>query len=174
MDGDYITDLVLTVLQRGGYNRRVSRIAASNMALEGLGQAPPDHMPEIFPYLVRGTIPHASDETIQKIQSLYTYPADLPAKLGWDWVTDITYACNAYYTAKAYAPKAQRYVMSVPPAIHALDQSCEYYLSGLTSHPLVSVGSCSVMDMGHKAFLSYGPVVHVPTLLPSKYAEARN
>ncbi|EGD91322.1 hypothetical protein H112_01127 [Trichophyton rubrum D6] len=138
VDGEYITDLVLTVLERGGYNKRVSRVAASNMALEGLGQAPPDHMPEIFPYLVRGTIPHASDETIQKIQSLYTYPADLPAKLGWDWVTDITYACNAYYTAKAYAPKAQRYVMSVPPAIHALDQSYYFYQDNTTT-PVTNV-----------------------------------
>ncbi|EEQ28242.1 hypothetical protein McanMca71_005942 [Microsporum canis] len=138
VDGKYITDLLHTTLRRGRHNQRVSKLAVSNMALEGLGQAPPDHMPELFPYLVRGTIPHASDETVQKIQSLYSYPPDLPAKLGWDWVTDISYACNAYYTAKAYAQKAQRYVMSVPPATHALDQSYYFYQDNTTT-PVTSV-----------------------------------
>ncbi|EFQ98659.1 gut esterase 1 [Nannizzia gypsea CBS 118893] len=138
VDGEYITDHISTILGRGGYNRGVSRVAASNMALEGREQAPTDNVPEIFPFLVRGTIPYASDETIQKIRSLYSYPADLPAKLAWDWVTDITYACNAYHTAKAYASKAQRYVMSVPPAIHALDQSYYFYQDNTTT-PVASV-----------------------------------
>ncbi|KAK2871625.1 hypothetical protein FQN49_002997 [Arthroderma sp. PD_2] len=139
VDGEYIKDLLPTILSKGeGYNKRVSRVAVSNMALEGLGQAPMDHMPELFPFLVRGTIPHASNETIQKIQSLYEYPPDLAVKLGWDWVTDITFACNAYFTAKAYAHKAQRYVMSVPPATHALDQSYYFYQDNATT-PVTSV-----------------------------------
>ncbi|KAL2362818.1 hypothetical protein RJZ56_004289 [Blastomyces dermatitidis] len=36
------------------------------------------------------------------------------------------FACNAYFNAKAYKNKAQRYAMTIPPATHGLDQT--YFL----------------------------------------------
>ena len=94
------------------------------MANEEMGMTPDTDMPSAFPELVRKTIPNADNATINHIQSLYEYPVDLPQKLAWNWATDMTFACNAYHTAKAYENKAQRYVMSIPPATHGLDQNC--------------------------------------------------
>lgn len=129
VDGDYITDLLPTLLTKGRYNKKVKNVAVGNTANEGLGMGPPEGMPGLFPYLVRGTIPGATDATVERIQSLYSYPPELPQKLGWDWATDISFACNAYFTAKAYKNHAQRHVMSIPPADHGSDLGCAYYPS---------------------------------------------
>ncbi|KAK2745655.1 hypothetical protein FQN57_003551 [Myotisia sp. PD_48] len=127
VDGKYIRDFLPILLSEGKVNKKVKRVAVSNMENEGTTMSPPGGMPGIFPSLVRGTIPKASDQTIQKIQSLYQYPPNLPVKLGWDWMTDISFACNAYYTAKQFKNQAQRHVMTIPPAIHALDQAYWFY-----------------------------------------------
>ena len=125
VDGEYITDLLPALLTRGQHNKRIKRVAVGNTANEGMTQSPPaEVMPGAFPHFVRGTIPGASDETIERVKALYSYPPEHPEKLGWDWATDVVFACNAYFTAKEYMNQAQRYVMSIPPGSHGLDQSC--------------------------------------------------
>jgi carboxylesterase type B len=124
VDGIYIRDLLPVLLKQGLYNRGVKEVVLGNMANEGMGMIPDIDLPHAFPALVRETIPYAGNATIKRIQSLYKYRTDLPQKLAWDWATDMTFACNAYFTAKAYKNKARRYVMTIPPATHALDQSC--------------------------------------------------
>jgi carboxylesterase type B len=125
VDGRYIQDHLPLLLASGKYNRRVKRVIASNMENEGMYMSPSDGMPETFPPLVRETAPGASDETIARIQSMYDYPPGLPEKLAWDWATDISFACNAYSIAKAYSNKAQRNVMTIPPATHGQDINCK-------------------------------------------------
>ena len=83
-------------------------------------------MPQRFPLLVRANIPNASDHAIKTLQSLYSYPPELPEKLAWDEVTDIVFACNSLNIARAYKNIARRYIFSVPPATHALDLSCKH------------------------------------------------
>ena len=130
VDGDYITDLLPALLTKGRHNRKVKAVVASNMANEGMTQSPPaEVMPGAFPDFVRGTIPGASDETVERITALYRYPPDHPEKLGWAWATDVVFACNAHFTAKVYKNRAQRYVMSIPPASHGLDQGCMFPVS---------------------------------------------
>ena len=83
-------------------------------------------MPTRFPELVRANIPNVSNESIAKLQSLYTYPPQLPEQLAWDYVTDIVFGCSASNIAAAYVNRAKRFVFSVPPAFHGADLSCMY------------------------------------------------
>ncbi|OJD14759.1 hypothetical protein AJ78_04933 [Emergomyces pasteurianus Ep9510] len=133
VDGEYIKDLPPALLARGSYNRNMKRVVVGNMANEGMGLSLDVGMPDSFPALVRKTMPYADNDTIKRIQSMYTYPAEQPEKLSWDWTTDMSFACNAYFTAKAYKNKAQRYIMTVPPATHGLDQSYFFFHDNVTT-----------------------------------------
>lgn len=95
------------------------------MEYEGHGLISNENMPQAFPDLVRENFPTASNETIERIQSLFPYPPELPEKLAWDWFTSMLHACHAYSISKAYGDKARRYVMTIPPATHGLDLSCK-------------------------------------------------
>ena len=57
--------------------------------------------------------------------TLYNYPPGLPEKLAWDWKGDAVFFCHALALAEKYKDITMRYVMSVSPAVHALDLSCE-------------------------------------------------
>ena len=83
-------------------------------------------LPEYFPTMVRQILSNASDATIADIMSHYDFPADNPAKLAWDWTTDVIFACNAANIASAYKHCASRYIFSVPPAVHGQDMYCEW------------------------------------------------
>jgi carboxylesterase type B len=89
-----------------------------------MGLSDDDGMPERFPILARQIMPTASNQTIAALQSQYDY-SNNPPKLAWDWTTDVIFACNAYNLARAYANKAYRYIMSIPPATHAQDVLCK-------------------------------------------------
>lgn len=82
-------------------------------------------MPQAFPELVRRILPTASNSTIASIEAHFPYPADLPAKLAWDWTTAMVFECNVYNVAKAFEDKTRRYIMSIPPAIHGQDVPCK-------------------------------------------------
>ncbi|OJD24417.1 hypothetical protein ACJ73_04226 [Blastomyces percursus] len=109
VDGKYIEDLPTALLARGSYKRKVKRIIVANMTNEGMGTSLDVGMPDAFPALVRKTVPYADDSNTKRIQSMYKYPANFPQKLSWDWAADMSFACNAYFTVKAYKIKAQRY-----------------------------------------------------------------
>jgi hypothetical protein len=85
------------------------------------------NMPANFPILVRQIFSTASNETITDIQSHYDF-ADNPAKLAWDWTTDVIFGCNAANLASAYQDRARRYIFSAPPAVHGQDLFCELAL----------------------------------------------
>ena len=89
-------------------------------------------MPDGFPSLARGILTSASNETIAALQAMYTNLAE-PAQLAWDWTTDIIFACNAYNLANAFSDRARRYIMSIPPAFHGMDISCESEFFNLAS-----------------------------------------
>ena len=67
--------------------------------------------PEAFGRLVRQIYTTASNETVDYILSHYDYE-DNPARLAWDWTTDVIFACNV---AAAYEGISSRYILSVPP-----------------------------------------------------------
>lgn len=87
-----------------------------------------DDMPASFPSLVRRILPSASNATIAAIQSLYSYPLDLPEKLAWDWTSDAVFLCHTLALMKKYERIAKKYMMSIPPAIHGQDLSCTFSL----------------------------------------------
>jgi hypothetical protein len=89
-----------------------------------MGLSPDANMPTNFPILVRQIFSTASNETIAHIQSHYDF-ADNPAKLAWDWTTDVIFGCNAANLASAYQDRARRYIFSAPPAVHGQDMFCE-------------------------------------------------
>jgi len=88
-----------------------------------MGTAHDTGMPEGFPDLVRLILHTASNTTVAEIKAHYEFGSN-PAKLAWDWVTDVIFACNANNIASAYRDRARRYIMSIPPAVHAMDVSC--------------------------------------------------
>lgn len=84
-------------------------------------------LPEYFPTMVRQILSTASNETIADIESHYDFAGN-PAKLAWDWTTDVIFACNAANIVAAYRGRAKRYVFSVPPAVHGQDLNCKTQL----------------------------------------------
>ena len=84
-------------------------------------------MPGAFPQLARMVLPRASNQTIAQIQSLYSWLANLPEKLAWDWTGDKAFFCYALDLAKTYADNTCRYIISIPPAVHAQDINYYFY-----------------------------------------------
>jgi hypothetical protein len=93
---------------------------------QGNGTSNDRDMPAAFPNLVRQILHTADNATVAAIQAHYDYAAN-PPSLAWDWTTDIIFACNAENTAAAYRDRARRYIMSIPPAVHGADISCELF-----------------------------------------------
>lgn len=85
-------------------------------------------MPAGFGSLVRRILPSASNATIATIQSLYNYSPELPEKLAWDWTGDAVFFCHALDLIKKHEISAKKYIMSIPPAVHGQDLSCESVL----------------------------------------------
>jgi carboxylesterase type B len=88
-----------------------------------MGTSHDTDMPGYFPTLVRQILRTASNTTVAAIEAYYDFASN-PAKLAWDWTTDVLFACNAHNVASAYQDRARRYIMSVPPATHGMDLSC--------------------------------------------------
>ncbi len=83
-------------------------------------------MPQAFPSLVRRILRSASNATASTVQSLYHYPQDLPEKLAWDWTGDAVFFCHALALVVRFKEITRRYIMSIPPTVHAQDLSCEF------------------------------------------------
>lgn len=123
-DGKSIHDIPLAEFNAGTFHREIEGLVLGSMALEGRGTSHDTDQPEHFPINVRQIMPHASDQVVSAIQSLY-HP-ETPAQLAWDWTTDAIFSCNSYNLAKALPNKSRRYVMSTPPAVHGFDEWCKF------------------------------------------------
>lgn len=104
---------------------RVVRHKFTDLCGQGMTTSSDQNMPQAFPELVRRILPTASNATIASIEKHFPYPADLPARLAWDWTTAMVFECNVYNVAKAFKDRTRRYIMSIPPAIHGLDFICK-------------------------------------------------
>lgn len=116
-DGEAIPDMLSSRFMDGCHYKDEMSVLIGNLVNEGFGAQNPGD----FLRGVRNVIPNANDSTIERIESLYK-----SGNRTSDWETDVIYACNAYNTAKAYGDRAKRYTMSIPPAVHAQDLSCEF------------------------------------------------
>ncbi|KAH7013775.1 carboxylesterase [Ilyonectria destructans] len=56
-----------------------------------------------------------------------------PAKLAWDWTTDVIFGCNAYSITRALPFRTYRYIVSAPPATHAYDLSYYFHVDQETT-----------------------------------------
>ncbi|CAM1506186.1 Fc.00g058270.m01.CDS01 [Cosmosporella sp. VM-42] len=126
-DGKYIPDIPETLFRDGRYHKELKGLIVGNMALEGKGTSHDTGLPEYFPTMVRQILQNASSDTVTEIQSQYHWGSN-PAKLAWDWTTDILFACNAYNFARAFPFRAYRYIMSIPPATHGFDLFFYFYV----------------------------------------------
>ena len=110
-----------------------------------MGTSHDTSLPEYFPTMVRQILSTASNQTIAYIQSQYDFAGN-PAKLAWDWTTDVIFACNAANIATAYKNRARRYIFSVPPAVHGQDLYCKF------DPPLENtLGSCCLAIPAHSS-----------------------
>jgi carboxylesterase type B len=67
--------------------------------------------------------------TVEAVASRYP-----PNSAGFnDFFTDLEFACHAQMLAKTFKENAYRYVMSIPPATHELDQSYYFYIDNVTT-----------------------------------------
>ncbi len=69
-------------------------------------------------------------ETVSKVENMY------PNNTGTAFdafAKDAVFACHSYYTAKAFQSNAYRYLMSIPPAVHGLDQLYYFYINSTYS-----------------------------------------
>jgi carboxylesterase type B len=69
------------------------------------------------------------------------YPADPtnPAAPFNNFGTDISFGCCSQKLSKTFQDKAYRYVMSIPPATHALDQDYYFYINNETTPVSIDV-----------------------------------
>ncbi|KAH7126421.1 putative lipase 2 [Dactylonectria estremocensis] len=131
-DGRAIPDMPAVLFRQGRYHRGLKGLIIGSMADEGNGLSHDTDQPQYFPTMVRQLLPNATDETIRQIQVLYDYQSN-PAKLAWDWTTDVLFACNALNTARAFSSRAYRYIMSAPPATHGYDMSYYFHVDQQTT-----------------------------------------
>ncbi|KAK4119128.1 putative lipase 2 [Parathielavia appendiculata] len=125
-DGSFIPDTPQALFQRGDFHKELKSLVLGNVANEGMGLSFDVGMPENFPFLVRQIFTTASKKTITDMQSMYDFAGN-PARLAWDWTTDVIFACNAANIANAYQDRARRYIFSAPPAVHGQDLSYIFY-----------------------------------------------
>ncbi|KAK4442551.1 lipase 1 [Podospora aff. communis PSN243] len=136
-DGSFVPDTPVALFQQGKFHKELRSLVVGNVANEGLGLTRDEGFPEYFPTMVRQIFSTASNEMIAEIQANYDFTGN-PAKLAWDWTTDVIFACNAANIAAAYKEKARRYIFSVPPAVHGQD-SLYFFYSDPTTTPVGDV-----------------------------------
>ncbi|KAB5583472.1 putative lipase 2, partial [Coniochaeta sp. 2T2.1] len=132
VDGAFIPDIPVALFQKGRFNRGLRSLVIGNVANEGMGTSHDQGLPEYFPVMVRQILSTASNKTLAEIESCYDFD-DNPAKLAWDWTTDIIFACIAANIATAYQDRARRYIFNVPPAVHGQDTSYYFYTDQTTT-----------------------------------------
>ncbi|OGM45680.1 putative carboxyl ester lipase [Aspergillus bombycis] len=128
-DGKYLLDAVPVMLQQGRYHKNIKAVMSGNMAAEGFGMTTDVSTYEDFATLVRRLVPGASNATVRHIRDMYPFPDSQIQLVANSWTTDAVFACNARAVAKAYGNRTQRYLFSVPPAIHGLDSYYYFYRS---------------------------------------------
>ncbi|KNG83713.1 putative carboxyl ester lipase, zebrafish [Aspergillus nomiae NRRL 13137] len=129
-DGKYLLDAVPVMLQQGRYHKNIKAVMSGNMAAEGFGMTTDVSTYEDFATLVRRLVPEATNATVGHIRDMYPFPDSQIQLAANSWTTDAVFACNARAVAKAYGNRTQRYLFSVPPAIHGLDSFYYFYRSG--------------------------------------------
>lgn len=151
-DGSYILDEPMVLLQQGRFQHDVKQLITANMQNDGMDMVGDDNMPAAFGDLVRTVFTTADNQTVARIQSLFPFPADLPEKLAWDWLTSVAFACHSQSIAQAYQEKARRYVMTIPPATHGQDLYCKFgppiafRRSSVLNSPLIIVPDIFFVD----------------------------
>lgn len=132
-DGKYFHDAPQVIQQHPGQVQYLKRLIVGNMNKEGEGLSSDGDMPRRFPELVKRVFPTASDKTIAKIQSGYTWPKDYPEALADEYTKDVVFGCTADHVASAYSDKAHRYIMSTPPAHHGQDLFYYFFINNETT-----------------------------------------
>ncbi|KAH8799813.1 putative lipase 2 [Xylogone sp. PMI_703] len=132
LDGGFIPDMLQAFFQQGKYHKELRSLIIGNTAYEGMTLSHDVGLPAYFPTMVRQILSTASNATVADIQSYYNYGSN-PAKLAWDWTTDVLFASNAANIAAAYSTKSRRYIFSIPPSIHGQDLSYYFYVDQETT-----------------------------------------
>ncbi|GAB1316947.1 Carboxylic ester hydrolase [Madurella fahalii] len=151
VDGRFIPDIPVALFRQGKYHKELRSLVIGNTANEGMGTSHDEGLPDYFPVMVRQILSTASNDTIAHIQSHYDF-AEEPAKLAWDWTTDIIFACNAANIATAYKDRARRYIFSLPPAIHGQDLFHLFY-SNQTMTPVEDMNAARTFQRNLLRFL---------------------
>ncbi|KAJ5104178.1 hypothetical protein N7532_004707 [Penicillium argentinense] len=154
-DGKFITDAAMVLFKQGKYNRQLKSAIIGNMAAEGLITAPEITTPSELASLIRLAFPNANASSIRALRKMYLYPDSELLQVGQDWVTDAVFACNAEVMAKAYGPRAQRYVFSIPPAAHGQDLEYIFFRDNTTT-PVSSPTLARQFQQELLSFVRYG------------------
>jgi len=95
---------------------------------------------ETWPSYLKLFMQTPTAQTIDAVAARYpTDPAN-PGQKFIDFGTDVGFACNSRTLSKTFGDKAYRYVMSVPPATHGMDQAYYFYVDNVTTPGVVDVG----------------------------------
>ncbi|CCX32815.1 Similar to Carboxylesterase 4A; acc. no. Q8R0W5 [Pyronema omphalodes CBS 100304] len=127
VDGDFMPEEPLRLLQSGKVHKEVKSIVASNVRHEGNSFVPPDITPaEVESQFNR----FSSNQTIvNKIKQLYPSDGTSNAHLNRfiDFISDIAFNCNSYHMARQWSAdkkhSAHRYMFNVGTAQHGSDQA---------------------------------------------------
>ncbi|KAK4041356.1 lipase 1 [Parachaetomium inaequale] len=174
-DGTFIPDTPLALFQQGKFYKELKALVLGSSENEGMTTSSGVGMPENFPFLVRQIFRTASNETVANIQSKYDF-ADNPAKLAWDWTTDVIFACNAANMASAYRDHARRYIFSAPPAVHGQDLTYMFYADQNTT-PVEDIEDTITFRKNMLSFLygrrfgwpQYGPQKQITNITATEF-----
>jgi carboxylesterase type B len=97
-----------------------------------------------------------TNNTINQVAAHYPEDPTNPSTGFNAFTTDLGFACYSQVLSKTFKKKSYRYVMSIPPATHGLDQMYYFYIDNVTAPSSVNVLLARRFQQYLRQFIIYG------------------
>ena len=97
-----------------------------------------------------------TSKTLSEVAARYPPNPQDPGSPFNNFATDIGFACYSRTLSKAWKENAYRYVMSLPPATHALDQGYYFYIDDILTPGQIDVHIARQFQRYLRNFILYG------------------
>jgi carboxylesterase type B len=95
-------------------------------------------------------------KTIAEVAARYPEDPQNPASRFNNFATDVGFACYSQVLSKTFGENAYRYVMSLPPATHELDQQYYFYINEVATPGDIDVKIARQFQQYLRNFIVYG------------------
>lgn len=111
---------------------------------------------ETWPDFLQRFIQTPTSKTLSEVAARYPANPSNPGSPFNNFATDIGFACYSQTLSEAWKEDAYRYVMSIPPATHALDQAYYFFVDDVLTPGPVDVHIARQFQRYLPDFVLYG------------------